>query len=236
MAVLTDPAVVAMGAFLQARINGHGTFAADLRETLCIEDSVCLPVNAVYPCDPFTADGFADAVASGNSAFPILGVWRSEEVWTEWTWEQDKSRSVLNVRWILPADPHAERTTPCLREFVRLVRIYIQALSPNFPVDATSYYHAERAADRAALKAVGVWGLAEDLFRATYAYNGPNNQAAYPTVTLQIDFHCKEQWPANVTAFTSFEGKYDLHGQGQEGDDAPAFNPLVTARTPVSDS
>ena len=237
MAVITDAPVDAMRAFLQARLNGHATFPGNVRETLCIEDSACLPVNATYACDPFTVDGFADAVASGNSAFPILGVFRSDEKWSEWTWEQDKSRSTLNLRWILPADQNADRTWPLLREFVRLTRILIQALSPNFPVDATSEYHAGRAADRATLTAVGVFGLAEELFDATYAYDGPGNQALYPTLTLKMDFHCREQWdPSSLEDFTSFEGKYHLKGTGSDGDAAPAFNPLVTARTPISDT
>lgn len=235
MAQIVDAPVDAVRAFLQERLNGHATFSAGVRDTLLIADGDCQAVNATYPCDPFTPGGFADAVASGNSAFPILGVFRADEEWSEWTWEQDKSKSTLVLRWILPADPNADRAWPLLRQFVRLTRILIQALSPNIPVEATSEYHAERAADRAALLAVGIWSLGDEMFKATYAYDGPNKQAAYPTVTLRMDFHCKEQWdPSHLANWTSFEGKYHLKGNGDDGDLDPTINPLVHARTPVS--
>ncbi len=237
MAVITDAPIDALRTVLSTRINGNAAFAADFRETMQIEDGDCLPINQTYPCDPFSVSNFADAVASGNSAFPILGMWRSDDDWEQLTFEDDEDRATCSFKYILPASQYADRIWPLLKALVAEIRRYLQAVDNDMAkATETSHYHAARLTDLATLRASGLTEFAVNV-KAKYGYDGPNRQSLYPTATGSFVIKTVDRFdPSALANWTSLEAKLHLVGSGQDGDADPAINPLVTLRIPPSAS
>lgn len=235
MALIVDAAIDALRSVIQARINGTTGFAANFRETLKIDDGDCLPINATYPCDPFTVDGVPDAVQSGNIALPIFGLWRTDDTWEQETYEWDGDGGVARYKYILPATANADVAWPVLRAVVRQMRIYLQAIDPAYPVAATSRYHPERKADIATLRAAGISTTRAELapkITASYAYAGPEKSSLYPTVTGTFSFKCREVWTPDLYNFDQFVGNLHLVGRNQDLDAAEVRNPLVRVKAP----
>lgn len=228
---IVDPQIDALRAVLQPRLNA--ILSADVRAQLHMS-SGDQAVNVTYPFDLFPPGAAGpDATVTGNTVFPALAIWRSDDEIQQETWEDDICVATVAFKYILPDSAEQSATWPILRAFVQAMRRVLQNCS-HFLTNAASAYHDGRLDDLAALRAVRISQFATKI-KAHYGYDGPGRQGLYPTAMGTFEMHAFERWDqAGLQPFESLEVFEHIHGDGQDGDAAPAINPLVTMRKPPS--
>lgn len=219
MPIIQDRQIYALSLVVAGRLNASTRLRTDLRDTL----SIALPVSQILLHDP--GDG---RVAYGeNTSFPILAIWRQENEYFPETVSRRGVLITIGIKIVLPAINDTALAMAVLNR-------YTEAIDEAFDDSFEDQWGGD------ILKAANFiyW---ERRWKMRFTYEGPEGQTLYPTATgsgkAQYDRGFDPNYLPDESALLNVNGlmlEENLKGLGSDGDQSPAFNPLVGVLLPTT--
>jgi hypothetical protein len=211
MPVIQDPQIQALILVAVGRLNANVRLREDLRDTLGLAQPVGIGLN--FDPGPGMLPGM-------NVSYPALCMWRIADEFYPETMSRRAIMATVGIKIVLPASNNTPLSSAILHR-------YASVLDEAFDDSWEDQWGGD------VLKAANLihWELR---WSARYGYEGPDAQVLYPTMTgTGKALHDRGFDPnylpdgSSLLDVVGISLDMNLRGVGQDGDEAPAFNPLV---------